>query len=79
MSYTNIFEPLLCISLCLALGFIIGAICTLYTVAQESKANLKELDKFRRLYFYELKKAKLKDCEYEKHYNGYEDDGYEAY
>ena len=58
MEYTNLFEPLLCIFLCLSFGFLIGTIFTLIKMSKEQKDISEELDKFRELYFEILDKKK---------------------
>ena len=55
MEYTNIFEPLLIICLTLCLGILIGVISMLWVSAKELEATREELDKFRELYFKEVK------------------------
>ena len=58
MEYTNIFEPLLIICLTLCLGILIGVISMLWVSAKELKATNEELDKFRTMYFAEVKALK---------------------
>ena len=72
MEYNSIFEPLLCIFLSTLLGILIGCIYTLFKASESQKELIKELDKWRELYFNECKKE-------DTYYSGYEDDGYEAY
>ena len=61
MEYTTIFEPLLIICLTLCLGILIGAITMLWIGAKELKATNEELDKFREMYFEEVRINSLID------------------
>ena len=58
MEYTNLFEPLLCICLCLSFGFLIGTIVAIIKMSKEQKDISEKLDKFRELYFQILDKKK---------------------
>ena len=60
---------LIIIATCLILGALIGFIVTLLLIQKENKSLSAELDKFRKLYFYEVDKWK----------NKYNNDDYEAY
>tara|TARA_Y100000593_G_C4308890_1_gene337279 strand:+ start:2630 stop:2839 length:210 start_codon:yes stop_codon:yes gene_type:complete len=60
MEYTNILVPILLIASCLIIGFILGTIVALYSVVEEHEDLTKECDKFRALYFSEVKKWKDK-------------------
>ena len=55
MEYTSMFEPLLLICLTLCLGILIGCISMLWVSAKELKKTNEELEKFRELYFKEVK------------------------
>jgi len=51
MEYVNAFEPLLCITLSVCLGVLLGALVVLHKNKKEMEALGSELDKFRELYF----------------------------
>jgi uncharacterized membrane-anchored protein YhcB (DUF1043 family) len=55
MEYTSMFEPLLLICLTLCLGILIGCISMLWVSAKELKKTNEELEKFRELYFEEVR------------------------
>ena len=55
MEYTNYFMPILLIFLTLSLGILIGCIASLRYASKEMKEIAKELDKFRELYFEEVR------------------------
>jgi len=61
MEYTSMFEPLLLICLTLCLGILIGCISMLWVSAKELKAINEELEKFRELYFEEVRINSLID------------------
>ena len=65
----NQFLFITAIGLSILVGFILGAISTLYVNMKENKELQEEVDKFRDLYFEELDKWK----------NKYNNDDYEAY
>ena len=60
MEYTNIFEPLMLISLSLLVGLLIGSISTLYFIAKDNEIMTNELNKFKKLYFQEVNRWKNK-------------------
>ena len=55
MEYTSLFNPLLIIFISLLAGMLIGGIGMIYKGSQELKATQEELDKFRELYFEEVR------------------------
>ena len=61
--YTNIFTPIVIIFISLLGGIIIGAISTIYVSVRELKYTQKELDKFRELYFEEVRINSIIDSE----------------
>ena len=56
MLYTNAIEPLLCITLSISVGILLGSAYMIYKNNQELKDLNYELDKFRKLYFDLIKK-----------------------
>jgi len=61
MEYTSLFNPLLIIFISLLAGMLIGGLVMIYKGSQELKATQEELDKFRELYFEEVKTNSLID------------------
>ena len=55
MEYTSLFNPLLIIFISLFAGMLVGGIGMIYKGSQELKATQEELDKFRELYFEEVR------------------------
>ncbi len=55
MEYTSLFEPMIIIFISLLAGMIIGCLISIYVGSKELKATQEELDKFRELYFNEVK------------------------
>tara|TARA_R100000655_G_scaffold81518_1_gene121025 strand:+ start:360 stop:545 length:186 start_codon:yes stop_codon:yes gene_type:complete len=51
MEYVNALEPLLCITLSICLGVMLGALVVLHQNKKEIEDLGSELDKFRELYF----------------------------
>jgi uncharacterized membrane-anchored protein YhcB (DUF1043 family) len=56
MEYTSIFTPMLLIFTSFLAGLILGFIVSFLLAIKESKELGKELDKFRELYFEEVRK-----------------------
>ena len=56
MEYTSIFTPMLLIFTSFLAGVILGFIASFLLAVKESKELGKELDKFRELYFEEVRK-----------------------
>jgi|15BtaG_2_1085339.scaffolds.fasta_scaffold08164_6 hypothetical protein len=55
MEYTSLFGPMLIIFISLLAGMLIGGIGMIYKGSQELKATQEQLDKFRELYFEEVR------------------------
>ena len=75
MEYTNLIEPLMCISFSLFLGMIIGALYMYFKTSQDMKLMEVDLQIFQE----QLQKCQSTLTHYlDKWKNKYEDDNYEA-
>jgi uncharacterized membrane protein (DUF106 family) len=61
MEYTSLFEPMVVIFISLLAGMLIGGIGMIYVGSRELKRTKEELDKFRELYFEEVRVNSLID------------------
>jgi uncharacterized membrane-anchored protein YhcB (DUF1043 family) len=61
MEYTSIFTPMVIIFISLLAGMLIGSIGMIIVSSRELKATEKELEKFRDLYFEEVRINSLID------------------
>ena len=61
MEYTSLFEPMVVIFISLLAGMLIGGIGMIYVGSRELKRTKEELDKFRGLYFEEVRVNSLID------------------
>tara|TARA_Y100001973_G_C5132868_1_gene298735 strand:- start:704 stop:925 length:222 start_codon:yes stop_codon:yes gene_type:complete len=61
MEYTSIFEPIFIIFISLLFGMLVGCVGMVFVGSKELKATQEELDKFRELYFKEVRINSLID------------------
>jgi hypothetical protein len=61
MEYTSLFEPMIIIFISLLAGIILGSLSMIYIESRELKETKEELDKFRDLYFEEVRVNSLID------------------
>lgn len=61
MEYTSLFEPMVVIFISLLAGMLVGGIGMIYVGSRELKRTKEELDKFRELYFEEVRVNSLID------------------
>lgn len=61
MEYTSLFEPMVIIFISLLAGMLVGGIGMIYVGSRELKRTKEELDKFRELYFEEVRVNSLID------------------
>jgi uncharacterized membrane protein (DUF106 family) len=61
MEYTSLFEPMIIIFISLLAGIILGSLSMIYIGSRELKETKEELDKFRDLYFEEVRVNSLID------------------
>ena len=61
MEYTSLFEPMVIIFISLLAGMVVGGVGMIYVGSRELKRTKEELDKFRELYFEEVRVNSLID------------------
>ena len=66
MEYTSLFEPMMIIFISLLAGIIVGSLSMIYIGSEELKETKEELDKFRYLYFEEVRVNSLIDIKKRK-------------